>query len=299
VATNALLAQQVYKKRAGLVALLRELVVLVLCHVLHVLVEEVRRVKRATLGFGMELGTEDGTRVVDQTLVGLVVEVGEVLPPFAGQGGWVDRVSVVLRSDVALAGGEVESWDVVSTVTVLELDGLCTGSKGDELVTHANAHDGNLGGLEQLAEVVDGGGAMSWVTRAVGDEDTVEVVGDLVDGVVEGEAGDASTARDETAEDVLLDTTVDQGYVHVAQGRADVEGSLGRYTTHEVDSLRVDVCLVFISIVLLTDRDASKRRTLLTEVCYNLTSVNAGDGGDTLSSTPLCERLYSSPVAVL
>lgn len=33
----------------------------------------------------------------------------------------------------------------------------------------------------------------------------------------------------------------------------------------------------------------SKRRTLLTEVCYNLTRVNAGDGGDTLSSTPLCE----------
>ena len=237
----------------------------------------------------MELGTEDGTRVVDQTLIGLVVEVGEVLPPFAGQGGWVDRVSVVLRSDVALAGGEVESRDVVSTVTVLELDGLCTGSKGDKLVTHTDAHDGDLGGLEQLAEVVDGGGAVGWVTRAVGDEDTVEVVGDLVDGVVEGEASDAGTARDETAKDVLLDTTVDQSYVHVAQGRADVEGSLGRYTTHEVDSLGVDVCLVFISIVFLTDRDTSKRRTLLTEVCYNLTSVNARDGGDTLSSTPLCE----------
>lgn len=63
VATNALFAQQVYKKRAGLVALLREvgLVVLVLLHVLHVLVEEVGGVKRAALGFGMELGTEDGT----------------------------------------------------------------------------------------------------------------------------------------------------------------------------------------------------------------------------------------------
>lgn len=236
---------------------------------------------------------------MDQTLVGLVVEVGEVLPPFAGQGSWVDRVSVVLRSDVALASGEVESRDVVSTVTVLELDGLCTGSKGDELVTHADAHDGDLGGLEQLAEVVDGGGAVSWVTRAVGDEDTVEVVGDLVDGVVEGEAGDAGTAGDETAKDVLLDTTIDQSYVHVAQGRADMEGSLGRYTTHEVDSLRVNVRLILIGIVLFADGDTSKRRTLLTEICYNLTSVNAGDGGDTLSGTPLCKRFYSSPVAVL
>lgn len=227
--------------------------VLVLLDILHVLVKEVGRVKRTTLGFGMELGTEDGTGVVDQSLVGLVVEVGEVLPPLAGEGGGVDRVSVVLRGDVALAGGEVESRDVVGTVTILELDGLRTSSKSDKLVTHADAHDGDLGSLEQLAEVVDGGCAVSWVTRAVGDEDTVEVVGDLVDGVVEGEAGDAGTAGDETAEDVFLNTAVNQSYVHVAQRRADMEGSLGGYTTHEVDSLRVDVCLVLISIVLLAN----------------------------------------------
>ncbi len=188
---------------------------------------------------------------------------------------------------MALAGSEVESWDVVGTVAVLELDGLCASSKSDKLVTHTDAHDGDLRGLKQLAEVVDRGCAVSWVTGAVGDEDTVKVVGDLVDGVVEGEAGDAGAARNETAEDVLLDTAVDQSYVHVAQGRADVEGSFGRYTTHKVDGLRVDVCLVLIGIVLFTNRDASKRRTLLTEVCYNLASVNAGNGGDTLSSTPL------------
>ncbi len=98
VAANALLAQQVDEKRTGLVALLREagLVVLVLLDILHVLIEEIRRVKRTSLGFRMELGTEDGARIVDQTLVGLVVEVGEVLPPLAGQRGWVDCVSVVL-----------------------------------------------------------------------------------------------------------------------------------------------------------------------------------------------------------
>jgi hypothetical protein len=94
---------------------------------------------------------------------------------------------------------------------------------------------------------------MSWITGAVGDEYTVEVVGNLVDGVVEGEAGDAGTARDETAENVLLDTAVDQSYVHIAQRRADMEGSLGGYTTHKVNSLRVDVCLVLIGIVLLTN----------------------------------------------
>jgi len=201
----------------------------------------------------MELGAEDGTGVVDQTLVGLVVEVGEVFPPFAGQGSGVNRVSVVLRGDMALARGKVKSRDVMRTVAVLELDSLRTSSKGDELMTHADTHDGNLGSLEQLAEVVDGGRAMSWITGAVGDEHTVEVVGNLVDGVVEGEAGDAGTARDETAENVLLDTAVDQSYVHIAQRRADMEGSLGGYTAHEVDSLRVNVCLVLIGIVLLTN----------------------------------------------
>jgi hypothetical protein len=299
--TNTLLSQQVDKKRAGLVVPVGEagLVVLVLLDVVHVLVEEVRGVERTSLGFGMELGAEDGTGVVDQTLVGLVVEVGEVLPPVAGQGRGVDGVSVVLRGDVALASGEVESRDVVSAVSVLQLDRLSTSGQSNQLVTHANTHDGDLRGLEQLAEVVDGRRAMSWVARAVGVEDTVEVVRDLVDGVVEGEAGDAGTAGDEAAKDVLLDTAVDQSHMHVTERRADVERSLRRNTTHEVNSLRVDVCLVLVGIVLLADGDAGQRRTLLTEVCYNLTSVDAGDGWDALSGAPCRQRLNGSPVAVL
>jgi len=301
VHANTLLAKEIDKQRAGLVVALREgrLVVLVLLDALDVLIEQVRRVHGAALGLGMELGAENGAGVVDQAFVGLVVQVREVLPPLAAEGGGVDGVSVVLRRDVALARGEIERGDVVRAVAVLELDRLGAGGEGDELVAHAYAHDGDLRGLEELAEVVDRGRAVGGVTRAVGDEDTIEVVGDLVDGVVEGEAGDAGATRHQAAKDVLLDTAVDQGNVHVAERRADVERSLGGHTADEVDGLGVDVRLIFIGIVLLADGDAGQRGTLLAEVCHNLAGVDARDGRDTLTSTPLGQRLNSSPVAVL
>ena len=65
-------------------------------------------------------------------------------------------------------------------------------------------------------EVVDGVLAVGWVTGAVGDEDTVEVVGDLVDGVVEGEDSDTGTTADQAAKNVLLDTAVDESNVQTA-----------------------------------------------------------------------------------
>lgn len=298
---HALLAHQIHKHRARLVVLVRKLrlQVLVLLHVLNVLVKQVRRVQRSALGLGVELRAENRARVVDQALVRLVVEVGEVLPPLAAESRRVDGVAVVLRGNVALAGAQVESRDVVGTVSVLELDRLCASRQRNQLVTHADTHDGDLGRLKQLAEVEHCLCAVGWVTGAVGDEDTVEVVGDLVNGVVVREAGNAGSAGDEAAKDVLLYTTVDQSNVHVAEGRADVERRLGRDTTDQVNGLGVDESLVLIRIVLLANGDASKRGTLLTEVCDDLTSVNTRDGGNALASAPLSKRLNSGPVAVL
>lgn len=217
--TNTLLGQEIRKLGSGLVVLVGEggLVVLVLPDALNVLVEQVGRVEGSALGFRVELGTEDGAGVVDQTLVGLVVQVGEVLPPVLRQGSRVDSITVVLGGDVALAGGEVKGRDVVCTVSVLQLERLSTGGESNELMTHANTHNGDLGALEQFAEVVHGGSAVGRVTGAVGDEDTIEVVSDLVDGVVEGEAGNTGSTGDETAEDVLLDTAINQSNVHVPE----------------------------------------------------------------------------------
>jgi len=300
--TNTLLGKKVNHEgiRPSPAAALEDVVgLLVLLDGLEVGVEQVARVERTTLGFGVELGGKDRTSLVDHTLVGAVVEVGEVLLEVLVHGGRVDGVTVVLRSDVALAGEEVESRDVVSTVTVLHLDSVSAGSNGQQLVAKTDAHDGNLGGGHQLAEVVGGAAAVGGVTGTVGDEDTVEVVGRLVDREVVRNAGDGGATGDNGANDVLLDTTVDETDVGISVGRWHVEGRLGGNLLDKVDAARVLVGLILVGIVLLANGDLAKGRTLFTKVGDNITSVNAGNGGDTLASTPLCQTLDSSPVGVL
>lgn len=180
------------------------------CHdILNVLIKEVGAVHRATLGFGMELGREDGARGVAHALVTAIVQVDEVLFPIAGQAAGINGVTMVLAGNVALASSDIQRGDVVSPVTVLELDGASTNSQSKKLVSQADAHDGNLRRLHQGAEVVHGLLTVSGVTGAVGDEDTIEVVGHLLDLEVVREHGHTGASADQTAEDVLLDTTVD------------------------------------------------------------------------------------------
>ena len=222
----------------------------------------------------MELGGEDGTGLVHHTLVGAVVKVDEVLLEVRGEGADINGITVVLRGDVALTGGQVKSRDVVGTVTILELDGLGTNSEGKKLVTKADTHDRNRGSLHELGKVVDGLLAVSGVTGAVGDEDTIEVVGNLVDGVVVGEDGDGGATADQAAKDVLLDTAVDKGDVELGVGVGDHEGSLGGNALDEVDLAGVDEALILIGVVLVTNGDPGEGGTLLTEVGDNRTSVN-------------------------
>lgn len=247
----------------------------------------------------MELGGEDGAGLVHHALVAAVVQVDKVLLELAGQGGGVHSVTVVLAGDVALTSGQVESGDVVGTVSVLELDGAGTDGKSKKLVAEADTHDGDGGGLHQAAQVVDGVLAMSRVTRSVGDEDTVKVGGDLLDGVVVGEDGDGGTTADEAAEDVLLDTAVDQGDVVLGTRGLDNEGSLGADALDQVDLARVDEALVLVGIVLVTNGDPGEGRTLLTEEGDDGTGVDTRDGGDALTSAPVTQALDGSPVAVL
>jgi hypothetical protein len=84
----------------------------------------------------------------------------------------------------------------VSTVTILELDGLRTCGQSEKLVAQADTHDGKLIGLHKLTQVVDGILAMNWVSGAVGDEDTVEVVCDLVNRIGGREDGYGGTTGD-------------------------------------------------------------------------------------------------------
>ena len=247
----------------------------------------------------MELGGEDGSGSVHHTLVATVVEVDKVLLELAGKSAGIDGVTVVLAGDVALAGSQVEGRNVVSSVTVLELDGSGADGQSEKLVTKTDTHDGDVGGLHEAGKVVDGVLAMGRVTRAVGDEDTIVVLSNLVDGVVVGEDSDGSTSADEASKDVLLDTTVDEGNVKSGTRRLDNKGSLGAHTLDQVDLAGVDEALILIGIVLVTNGDPSKGRTLLSEVGDDSSSIDAGDGGNTLSGAPLTQALNGGPMAVV
>lgn len=206
---------------------------------------------------------------------------------------------MVLAGDVALASGQVKGRDVVSTVAVLELDGAGTNGESQKLVTQADTHDGDRRSLHQAGEVVDSLLAMGGVTGAVGDEDTVVVLSDFLDGIVVGEDGDGGASADQAAKDVLLDTAVDEGNVERSAGGLDNEGSLGADTLDQVDLARVDEALILVGIVLVADGDSGERGTLLSEVGDNLSSVDAGDSRDALSGAPLAKALNGGPVAVV
>jgi hypothetical protein len=236
---------------------------------------------------------------VKHTLVGTVVQVDEVLLEVAGESAGVDSITVVLAGNVAETGGQVESGDVMGSVTILELDGASTDSKSQKLVTQTNTHDGDVGGLHEAGKVVNGSLAMGRVTGTVGDEDTVKVLRNLVDGVVVREDSDGSTSADQAAKNVLLDTTVDKGNVKRGTGRLNNEGSLGGNTLHKVDLTGVDEALILIGIVLFTNRDSSQGRALLTKVSNNGTGINTRDSGNALSGAPLAQTLDGSPVAVV
>lgn len=297
--TDTLLAQNVKNVLAGPVVLEDLLSALGGTDVLKVLLEEVRAVHWATLGLGVELGREDGAGPVHHSLVAAVVEVDKVLLEVVGQSARVDGVSVVLGGDVALTGGQVQGGDVVGSVAVLHLDGLGANGHGQKLVTETDSHDGDGRALHQAGKVVDSLLAVNWVTGTVGDEDTVEVVGNLMDRVVVGEDGKRGTTADQASEDVLLDTAVDQSNVEISIGRLNHERSLGADALDKVDLARVDKAFILIGIVLVTNGNPSKGRTLLSEEGDNSSSVDIGNGGNTLAGTPVTQTLDGSPVAVL
>ncbi len=208
------------------------------------------------------------------TFVRAIIQVDKVLLEFAGQSWGIHGITMVLAGDVALASGQIQSRNVVSTVAILELDGASTSCESKQLVTKTDTHNWDLGGLHEAAQVVHGLLAMSWITGAVGDEDTIKVMGNLMDREIIREDCDACTASNQAPQDILLDTAVDDSDVHVTIERADMKGSLGADPLDQVDLFRINESLILISVVLLSNGDPGQRRTLLAQVCDNRTGIN-------------------------
>src|SRR5690348_2559883 len=103
---------------------------------------------------------------------------------------------------------------------------------------------------------------MRWVAGAIGDKDTIKVMGHFVNWIVERENSDTSSPVDKTSENVFFDTTVDHSNVTAAITRADVERSLGTDFAYKVDLFRIHKGLILIGIVFLTDGEPGKGRSL-------------------------------------
>ena len=143
------------------------------------------------------------------TFVAAIIQVDEILLELCWESGGIDGVSVVLGGDVALTSCQIESGNVVGSVSVLELDGTGTCCKSKQLVTKTDTKDWNLGGFHQSGQVVDSFLAVSWIAGAIGDENTIEVMGNLVDWEIVWEDSGACTTSNQASQDVLLDTAVD------------------------------------------------------------------------------------------
>lgn len=100
--------------------------------------------------------------------------------------------------------------------------------------------------------------AMGWVTRSIGDEYTVKMVSNRVNGIVIWEGCHAGTATDQASKDVFLDTAIDDGDVEIAIGGTDMEGRLGADLVDQIDLLGIDKSLVLVCVIFLTDSDASQ-----------------------------------------
>lgn len=158
----------------------------------------------------MELDTEVWLVDVHNTFVAAVVGVDEKLFPASGQCGSIDGETVVLRSDVALSGNHACARDIVATVTELHLLRCGARSAGEELVAQADTKDGSLVLLHDSRNVLNRLFEDSWVTRTIGDEQTIVLfTSGLCKIIVPGADEDLDTALEEASELVVFHADVD------------------------------------------------------------------------------------------
>jgi len=87
-------------------------------------VEEESGIPRSSVSFRMELSGEEWLGNMSDTFVGVVVEIDEILFPIRREKLCVDSITVILRSDVGLASGNVDDRLIVASVTIGKLVGM-------------------------------------------------------------------------------------------------------------------------------------------------------------------------------
>jgi len=175
---------------------------------------------------------------VSDTLVGVVVKIDEVLFPIRRKELSVDSITVILRGDVGLASGQIDDGLVVTSVTVRKLVSLGAGSETEDLVTHANTHDGDGVVLSHFSsEVFNGNGHESGITGSVGKHDTVILL--FAERMVPRNDEEGDTSVEEASDDVVLDTEIDED--NSERSSFEVNGGLDGDFRNEVSGVGIFV----------------------------------------------------------
>ena len=155
----------------------------------------------------MELGREPGIGLVANTLVRAVVHIYEERLPVRGQRRSIYGKTVILTGDVALRRANLLNRLVMTTMTILQLICLGTGSTSQQLVTQANTHQGlYLFIVQEGTDMLNRLAALLGVTRTIGQEQTVKL--QLVEVVVPRYADNLYTSVQQTTNDVGLDAAI-------------------------------------------------------------------------------------------
>ena len=120
-------------------------------------------------------------------------------------------------------------------------------------MTKTDAHNRDLGGFHQSAEVIDCVLTVSRIARTIGDEDSVEMMSHLVDRIVERKCCHTCTSTNETPQNILFDTAVDNSHMEISNVAADMERRLSAHFTYKVNLLWIDESFILIRIVFLAN----------------------------------------------
>ncbi len=213
------------------------------------------------------------------------------------QAGFVHGETVVLTGDHHHAGLQILYRMVGAVVAIGHLHGLGAGGQGQQLMAEADAEHRDVG-FEHLLNRLDRVVARFGVTRAVGQEDAVRIQRQGFAGWrLRRQHGDAATAGDQHAQDVVLHAIVegddvigqlagrdlgmrvvlqapDTGTPLVTLLHADFLGQV--HALQAGEAARQLQRLLFGRVG--TSQDAAVLRTFLAQDTGQATGINAGDG---------------------
>jgi hypothetical protein len=109
---------------------------------------------------------------------------------------------------------------------------------------------------------------------------------DFLNRIVIGVNGNTCAATNKTANNVFLDTTINESDLEIGSPSFDMERVFGADSFDKVDCARIHEGLVFVGIVFFSDNDTGKARSAFAEEGDDSAGVNTGNGGDPRARAP-------------